>query len=279
MQRNVGGQLGCISTLSKGLGRRVELERTPVPIRKDKAEVDVLSGLCRELLGRLGALTRRRTATASRSRGTWRLFPDFVPLRTTAAVPAARSAFFALVDASDVRTVNAQASRSTASHFKPTSSPRRAPLNAAMWKKASKSEPRAASKNMPASLSDSARVSASFTFGDLTRRKILLPMRSSSTAHSKARSCGFLQKYWNRDGDEDSLRVSDHRSFRCAARRVDARSPRHVLAGHRHPWLALVGGLAERWQPSRLRAAHFMTYRIKRVEYVDGTSWTPEGAQ
>ena len=28
-----------------------------------------------------------------------------------------------------------------------------------------------------------------------------------------------------------------------------------------------------------LRAAHFMTYRIKRVEYADGASWTPEGAQ
>ena len=56
VQRYLGGQLRSIGDLSKGLGRRVELERPPVLVRKDEAEVEVLSGLGRELLGRLGGL-------------------------------------------------------------------------------------------------------------------------------------------------------------------------------------------------------------------------------
>ena len=119
-------------------------------VRKYKVQVEILSGLGR---GRSSAacvaFTRRRTATASRSSGTCRLFPDFVPLRIIAAAPATRSAFFARVDASDAaekaeraagapavvlkgtRKEPASATRSGRSYFSP---PRPTPQEAAARK-------------------------------------------------------------------------------------------------------------------------------------------------
>jgi hypothetical protein len=84
VQRNFGGQLGRVGDLSKCLRRRVELKRAPVLIRKGEALVEIFPGLAASFSAACAAFTLRRTATASRSSGTCRLFPDFVPLSTTA---------------------------------------------------------------------------------------------------------------------------------------------------------------------------------------------------
>ena len=188
VQRHFGRQLAASATSRKAFEGASSLIRAPVLIRKDEALVEVIPRLRRKLLGRLGGLytskncnriaIERHLSALSRLRPfeydggcSGRTFRLLCPCRC------------------EGRTDSQCTQRQDQQHSISSRRARRARAG-----QCSDSEERLRTsilgrrpKNLPASSSDSARVSASFTFGAFARRKILAPMKSSSTAHSKAR--------------------------------------------------------------------------------------------